>query len=82
MKTPTVVLVTFPRQEQEQSLPEVCQEQEESCQMTLESKCQMAKENKSTDLFFILFQSWEGNCTKREIKHSLRVCQRPNSILS
>lgn len=53
MKILTLVLVVFQRQEQ--SLPEVCQEWGESCQMTLESKCQMTKENKSTDLVFQLF---------------------------
>lgn len=47
-KTPTVVLVIFLRQQQEQRLHQVCQKQEERCQMTLESKCQMTKENKST----------------------------------
>lgn len=41
----------------------------------------------STDLFIYFFfsfllQSWEGNCTKGKIKHSLIACQRANSILS
>lgn len=53
IKTPMVVLVTFPRQEQ--SIPEVCQEQEESCQWTLESKCQMTQETKTTDSFFLFY---------------------------
>lgn len=54
-KTPTVVLVIFPRQEQEQSLHQMCQKQEEGYQMTLESKCQMTKENKSTETYFCCF---------------------------
>lgn len=49
--TKTVVLVIFPRQEQ--SHHQVCQKQEERCQMTLESKCQIIKENKSTGVFLL-----------------------------
>lgn len=51
-KTSTAILVIFPRQEQ--SLHQVCQKQEEGCQMTLESKCQMTKENRSTGVLLLL----------------------------
>lgn len=67
-KTPMVVLVTFPRQEREQSLPEVGQEEEESCQMALESKCRTTKENKSTDLFFYFISKLGRKLHKKENK--------------
>lgn len=66
MKTPMVVLVTFPRQEQ--NIPEVCQEQEESCQRTLESKCQMTQETKTTNLFFYFISKLGRTLHKKENK--------------
>lgn len=92
-KTSTVILVIFPRQEQ--SLHQVCQKQEEGCQMTLESKCQMTKENRSTGGFVVvgwlvvcfflwlvcfLFQHCQGNCSKTKIRHRLRACRREISF--
>lgn len=54
-KAPHSGCCDFPRQEREQNIPKVSQEQEYSCQMAMENKCQMTLESNALIYLFTFF---------------------------